>query len=85
MNEKTTWLGVFVAGLLSAADDRVPFHGARTGQIYPSKDEGLKDLMAKGVPEQQIQGRLVFGTMKDLRKLRKRLRKQLRREAEGKR
>ena len=54
----------------------------RTGQIYPSKDEGLKDLMAKGVAKPEAEKRLVTGSLPSLRKLRKQIRKQLRREAE---
>lgn len=54
----------------------------RTGQIYTSKDEATADLLSRGVPPDQIEGRLVFGSMKDLRKMRKRIRKQLRRQTE---
>jgi len=55
----------------------------RTGQIYPSKDEGVRDLASKGIPKAEAEKRLVTGTMRSLRKLRKQIHKQLRREAGG--
>ena len=54
----------------------------RTGQIYPSKDAGMKDLIAKGVAKADAERRLVTGPLPSLRKLRKRIHKQMRREAE---
>jgi hypothetical protein len=57
----------------------------RTGQIYPSRDEALQDLLSKGVSKPKADARLVTGTYVTLRKLRKAIHKQLRREAEGKR
>ena len=54
----------------------------RSGKIYPSKDEGVSDLMAKGVARAEAESRLVTGTVRSLKKFRKLIRKELRREAE---
>lgn len=53
----------------------------RTGQIYSSKDIALEDLATKGVSRVQADKRLVTGSLPSLRKLRKLIHKQLRRQA----
>ena len=51
-----------------------------TGKIYPSEQDAIRDMLANGVPEEKISGRLVFGEKKTLRKLRKMIRNQEKRK-----
>ena len=52
----------------------------KTGQIYPNEETAIKDLLSKNVPKEEIKERIITGTMRDLRKMRKKIHKQLRRE-----
>jgi hypothetical protein len=46
-----------------------------TGKIYPNRERAEADLRSKGVPEKEINNRLIQGTKPTLRKLRKIIRK----------
>jgi len=46
-----------------------------TGKIYSDIVRAFADLRAKGVPEKEIENRLIQGTKPTLRKLRKMIRK----------
>jgi hypothetical protein len=51
-----------------------------TGKIYPDRETAEEDMRAKGVPEKEINKRLIQGTRPTLRKLRKLIRSQWKRE-----
>jgi hypothetical protein len=51
-----------------------------TGKIYKDMESAFADMRAKGIPEKEAKKRLIYGTMPTLRKLRKMIRKQMRRE-----
>ena len=52
-----------------------------TGKVYQNLEIAKEDLRAKGVPEKEIDNRLIQGSMPTLRKLRKMIRAQRKRES----
>ena len=54
----------------------------KTGKIYPDFDTAKAKLQKDGVPEREIEDRLIQGTKHTLRKLRKMIRAQEKRERE---